>query len=163
MTGNFEGVSEQLGIFFLPVFVFGSKVSGHLLGQLLGHLSSSVAPLTPLGPRNTHTHTHTHTLAEQRTYFSVRTGQERIRTKTKDNNRETSTRKKIRHFDMRQNSREHEQNCARHKLVLLLVECRTHLQIYGGLFAAACSRARRGATLFPSSSPFQATRAVIKP
>ena len=57
---------------------------------------------------------------------SVRTGQDRTgseqRQKTK--NRETATSTKIGTYDKKQDIHEHAQHCARHKLVLFLVECR---------------------------------------
>ena len=81
---------------------FRGQVFWALLWYLFEHLSSSVAPITPLG-----TATKTHLQSNGPIFSTHRTGKDQ----NKDENRETSTRRKI-----RQTTR-----CSRHKHVTIPV------------------------------------------
>ena len=120
------GRPEQLGIFCLPGGFYGSKFSRHMFGHP-GTCSATCSGTILRRSLQSHhwdpQHKHAGRALDQ---FSFRTGQDMIR-----------------NFDNRQDIDEHTQHCSRHKHVLFYVECRTLLQISGGLFASACPRAWR--------------------
>ena len=94
------------------------------LGHMFGHLYSSVAPITQVGPA-----TSTHWQSNEPIFSTRRT--DWIRYLTKDKDQDTSTSTKIRNIHKRQDIHEHAEHVLFHVDVVLL-------QISGELVAAAC-------------------------